>query len=523
MISKPFNSNALKNPCFSMVHRLTTAVWILFLLLLMVYNPSQANPVDQAKKLSAEGLELARKNRIDEAIDKFNHSLEMNPRDGETYVHLANAYLQISNLDAAEVACQQAKLFLPEMAEVYATMSQIFHRRGELEAAKREYEQAIRLDSNVAEYHYDLANVYHSLGQFGAAKKEYLATLDLSPKSPLVYHNLGEIYHLEGKLDQAIEAYQKSLSYSNDDQNTKKRLNEVIQKKQEQIGKEILRNQLAIVHDPDNAQKYRKLALSYYRARQLEEAIKSLQVALYLEPNSEQIRYDLENVLQQKKNALEEVLTDRLERIELEPRNPEYHHDLGLIYFNQDNLTEAEKHFRLALESNSNLSIVWLSLGKLLKKTKERTAARQALQRCIRLDPSSPDTYQHLGLLEKTDDNFDLAIHHLLKAKSILRSNQQIYNLHSSAKFRNQLAVVHFHLGETYHHQKKLKDAMTAYHTAIRLKPDYVLAYLRLADIYRNIGNDGSSLSFYNRFLKLASPRQQLDTEVRRVSEILKQ
>ena len=64
---------------------------------------------------------------------------------------------------------------------------------------------------------------------------------------------------------------------------------------------------------------------------------------------------------------------------------------------------------------------------------------------------------------------------------------------------------------------------MTAYHTAIRLKPDYVLAYLRLADIYRNIGNDGSSLSFYNRFLKLASPRQQLDTEVRRVSEILKQ
>jgi hypothetical protein len=56
----------------------------------------------------------------------------------------------------------------------------------------------------------------------------------------------------------------------------------------------------------------------------------------------------------------------------------------------------------------------------------------------------------------------------------------------------------------------------------IRLKPDYVLAYLRLADIYRHIGNDGSSLSFYNRFLELASPRKQLDTEVRRVNKELK-
>ena len=91
-----------------MANRLTKAVWILFPLLLAIHNFSQANPVDQAKKLNTKGLELARKNRINEAIEKFSHSLEVNPRDGETYVHLANAYLQISNLNAAEVACQQA-------------------------------------------------------------------------------------------------------------------------------------------------------------------------------------------------------------------------------------------------------------------------------------------------------------------------------------------------------------------------------------------------------------------------------
>ena len=271
----------------SSIQRLAPIGWIFSLSLLFICDFGLSSPVDQAKKLCAEGVELARQNRIDEAIDKFNSAVEANPRDGEAYIYLANAYLQVSNLDAAEAACQQAKQFLPQTAESYATMAQIRHRQGALEAAQEQYNQAIRLDSDVAEYHHDLANVYHSLGQFKAAEKEYLATLNLSPDLPSVYHNLGEIYHLEGKLDQAIEAYHRSLSYSSEASSTKKRLNEAVQKKQELISREILQNQLAVVNDPDNAQRYRKLALSYYRARQLEDAIESLQVAVHLEPDSQ--------------------------------------------------------------------------------------------------------------------------------------------------------------------------------------------------------------------------------------------
>ena len=280
----------------SLIQRLAPIVWLFFLSLLFVCDLGLASPAHHAKKLSAEGIELARQNRIDEAIDKFNRAVETNPRDGKTYIYLANAYLQASNLDAAEVACQQAKQFLPQTAESYATMAQIRYRQGALEAAQEQYNQAINLDSDVAEYHHDLANVYHGLGQFKAAEKEYLATLNLSPDLPSVYHNLGEIYHLEGKLDQAIEAYHRSLSYSSEASSTKKRLNEAVQKKQELISRDILQNQLAIVKNPDNAQRYRELALSYYHARQLEDAIESLQVAVHLEPDSQQIRHDQKKI-----------------------------------------------------------------------------------------------------------------------------------------------------------------------------------------------------------------------------------
>ena len=505
-----------------LIQRLAPAVWFFFLSLLSICDLGLANPVDHAKKLSAEGIELARQNRINEAIDKFNRAVETNPRDGETYIYLANAYLQVSNLDAAEVACQQAKQFLlPQTAESYATMAQIRYRQGALEAAQEQYNQAINLDSDVAEYHHDLANVYHGLGQFKAAEKEYLATLNLSPDLPSVYHNLGEIYHLEGKLDQAIEAYQRSLSYSGEAPSTEKRLNEAVQKKQELISREILQNQLAIVKNPDNAQRYRELALSYYRARQLEDALESLQVAAHLEPDSQQIRHDIESLLQQKKDSLEAIRRNRLKRLEDEPQNPDCHYDLGLIYFNQDQSEKAEQHFRIALESAPNAVIIWLNLGRLLKNKGQDTAARQALLKCIEFDPDLPSAYQHLAILEKVSANYDLAVTYLLKAKSILQSYQVEHNSPLPVKSRSDLAFVNFHLGEIYLHQKRVKDATTAYHTAIRLKPDNPLSYLGLAELYQYIGNEGSARNFYHRFLVLARPHQNLSSEIDRAEKTL--
>ncbi|MDP6097852.1 MAG: SAM-dependent methyltransferase, partial [Gammaproteobacteria bacterium] len=53
-----------------------------------------------------------------------------------------------------------------------------------------------------------------------------------------------------------------------------------------------------------------------YRARQLEDALESLQVAVHLEPDSQQIRHDIESLLQQKKDSLEAVRRNRLKRLE---------------------------------------------------------------------------------------------------------------------------------------------------------------------------------------------------------------
>ncbi len=478
-----------------------------FLVCFLFVLPTDAFANDEAKQLSQHGIALAQKGEMQAAIEAFDHAIQLNPQDGHVYLHLANAYLATSNLGAATQACQKAIHLLPEAAEAYATLGQIFHRNGKLESAMVEYQKAIGLNAEIAEYHYDLGNIYHSLGRLKAAEEAYQVALRLKPKLATVYHNLAEIYQPQGKLDEAIEAYQQALKYSPDDEYTKKQLAEVNRKKMQKVAREILHYQTAISLHPTQAQNYKQLALAYYRNRQLEEAIESLRLALYLQPDSEQARFDLESVLQQK----EKSLNTALEKARAQPENHKVQYTIGIIYLSKGDFPTATKHFRQALESDSTSAIVWLKLGEALQSSGEPKEARKAFRQAIRFQPNLSEAHQRLGILEKEIGNLDAAINHLEKATSAV----------TSAKARVASAKTYYHLGEAYHRKKQLTAAMAAYHTAIRLKPDTVSAYLQLGAIYAEMGNQGATLTFYRRFIAIVRPRPEFHQQMRSAEKLL--
>jgi tetratricopeptide (TPR) repeat protein len=270
-----------------------------------------------------------------------------------------------------------------------------------------------------------------------------------------------------------------------------------------------LRYQTAISLQPDDARNYKQLALAYYRSRQLEEAVESLRIAVYLQPDSEQARFDLESVLEQKEKSLNAVLEPYLEKARTQPENPEVHYTLGVVYLSRGEPLQATKHFRAALESAPTSAVLWLKLGEALQRSKQLEEARTAYQQALRFQPDLPAARQQLGILEKERDNLDVAIEYLERTASAEKSAV------ISATARVASAETHYHLGDAYHRKRQLKAAMTAYHTAIRLKPDTALAYLRLAEIYEEMGNRGAAHTFYRRFIALAKPRPELHPQMR--------
>ncbi len=454
--------------------------------------------IEAAAQESQRGILLAQKGEMKAAIEAFERAIQLNPEDGRVYLHLGNAYLETSKLEAAAQACQKAVELLPDFAEAYATLGRVLHRKGELQAAITEYQHAIRLDGEIAAYHYDLGSVYHSLGRLEEAEKEYQATLRLAPKMASVYHNLGEIYQDQGKLDEAIRAYQQSLKLSPEDKYTKARLTQTEQKRKKILEQDILRYQTAISLRPNDPKNYRQLALAYYNNRQLEEAIESLRIALYLQPDSEQARYDLESVLQQKETSLKTVLEGYLAQGGEQSENPDVHYTIGLIYLSKGKLPLAAKHFRQTLKAAPTFASAWQNLGEALQVPGEREAAREAFQQAMRFQPDLLEAHQQLGILEKEMGHLDAAMEQLQRANQIAPDD----------------AKTHYHLGEVYHQKKQFDLAMTEYHTAIRLKPDTVLAYLRLAEVYENKGNRQTALNFYQRFIGMAGPRPELHQQM---------
>ena len=100
---------------------------------------------------------------------------------------------------------------------------------------------------------------------------------------------------------------------------------------------------------------------------------------MYLEPDSQQIRHVYWIPAETKRDSLGAVRRNRLKRLEDEPQKPDFHYDIGLIYFIKISWKKQSSTFVFRLNLPPNAVIVWLNLGRLLKNKGQDTAARQAL------------------------------------------------------------------------------------------------------------------------------------------------
>lgn len=91
--------------------------------------------------------------------------------------------------------------------------------------------------------------------------------------------------------------------------------------------------------------------------------------------------------------------------------------NLGIIYYRDDRLPEAEQAFRTAISINPQRADVYNHLGIVLRETGRFVAARDTYQKALQLDPSYAYAHLNLGIL------YDL---YLLDAGSAL-SHYELY------------------------------------------------------------------------------------------------
>ena len=199
---------------------------------------------------------------------------------------------------------------------------------------------------------------YIEMRQYNNALKDLLEAEKYNPGNPQVHYYLGMSYHGKGMKDKAIEEFKEAISLD-------KNYSEA-------------HNYLGTLYSDsglwDKAIEEYKKALNNYLYDTPSMALYNMAWAYYS-------KKDYKAALDKYQEALN---TDPLTRL-----RPQIEKNVGLIYFDQDNVLEAIRHFRKSVELDSSLFDAQFLLGQCYLKIKDNKNAKKSFQAVINLSPES--------------------------------------------------------------------------------------------------------------------------------------
>ncbi|MGC9524392.1 MAG: tetratricopeptide repeat protein [Limnospira sp.] len=410
------------------------------------------------------------------AIQNYRHVLELNPKDGEIYCKLAEAYIYNEKVEAAISALENALELRPDFASAYWRVGNALQQCGRTELAIWAYTQALDIRPESAIAWANLGSVYYQCRRFEEAIQCYQKSLELQPDWAVVYWMLGNALFQTGKLPEAIARYQE-----------------------------------AIRRQPNRPQFYLKLAEALSKVHRKEEAIANYKKALTLDPENRetllekirelepQIDVDLSDSLsfvEESDERFEERGVDLSEQVfegelrshpetaesetlvpahteqffverpeAVSPPKPELSPAEMLqkqaeLYLSQGNWEGAIAACREALKLRPDLLLAFVTLGNALHFQGKVDAAIRAYSQALKIDPNFAEVYANLATMYLHRGRMEEAIAHYQK----------------SVELKPDLAAVHWNLGRVYQQLGRAEEAIAAWNEALKLKPDLVAA-----------------------------------------------
>lgn len=194
--------------------------------------------------------------------------------------------------------------------------------------------------------------------QFNNAAKELLEAEKYSPDDPRIHYFLGIAYHGKSLRDRAFKEFKKAISLKEDYSEAHNYLGTLYMEIEQwdQAIKEFDRALDNILYDTP-AMPLFNAGLAYYFKKDYKNALIKYQGALQKEPTT--------------------YLRPQIEK------------NIGIIYFDQNNIHEAIEHFEKSVKLNSSLYDAHFLLGECYLKIQDTEKARKTFQAVIKLSPQS--------------------------------------------------------------------------------------------------------------------------------------
>jgi tetratricopeptide (TPR) repeat protein len=482
-----------------------------------------------------QGSILFAQNKPDEALGKFKHAVELDPKRIESYMSLARYYNVIKDAANVEATFKRALSINNSSALAHTEYGKYLIQTNRLDEAEIELQKAVEVEPSNRNSHLVLASFYLLNKRLDKAEEAYKAVADLDKDKPEGQAVLGDFYSSVNRLDDAIRVYQDILTRNPDSKQGRYRLGEILlmrgdtNKANEQID-------VLLKKEPGDRRALLLRARTSARSGQaegLKAAIEDLKEVLKQEPNSKVGLY----FMAQSNFSLGLIDQARVFTSDLERNYPDYlpaklmqvqialatGDSKGTVSLASDLLERLSKTGPDRENSPEMLAEVQakalLSRGVAQAQLGNRAAARQDFTAARDIAPNSTDGYINLAALALAENKPDEAVSLYEKALSIAAtdfnaldgliklyaSRQELDKAHARldqvlSTYPND-ASLHYLKAQIYGYERNQQEAESELRKTLELDSNYLNAYSALGALFINTKQEDRAIAEYQKIV----------------------
>lgn len=392
----------------------------------------QTNLVREAASLLAQNL-----------VQKF-------PLEPQAHILQGNTFRQLGQSNQALACWQRALTLAPQRSDVFTYMAVLAEEKGQLNEALGYWQKVIALEPTRAGVRDSLAHTLMGLNRYQEAKQTLEEELALSPRSPRTHYILGKIHLQQKQYPDAVPYYERALALdpnypqacyelgtalirSGRRREAKpylQRFKAQARKRKENdlygftaqtdllkakrmlsdlatdaaalyqsvgrsgIGLDLLRQ--AVILDPNNVEKRKRLAARYRAAGHFSEALMQCERIALIEPNDPTCHMLIGSLsLQLKRYDRAKSAFSRM--IDLAPRQAYGYRELARLSLKTNkNMQQAVTWARRAVSLEASANHYYI-LSLVCHRNGDIESAREAIQQALRLEPGN-QTYRKTQL-----------------------------------------------------------------------------------------------------------------------------
>lgn len=453
----------------------------------------QIYPEYKYNYLNLANVEYYRKN-YQSAIDNYNTFLSAYPEHQEASENLANVYYAFNQPDKACDIFSSIYKKYPSAFKDYSNYGMALFDTKQYQAAAEILEKAIEDDSENEALIARLALSYQNISENDKALQAFEKVFMLNPKLAGLKFDYANLLGNMGKNEEAIEQYKEYLASFPDDADAYRNLGLVYKK--------LNNNDLALFNfeksyskDSSNNDTKKELALCYHLKSDYQNALKYYDLALKAEPENVELLANKALTLHAMNNYMAAIEIYK-ELLEKQP-NDRIKQNLtaasiayGYNLYDKQDYGQAILYFEDAIELNDKEASAYFGYAMANEKMGCTEIALTNYEKALYLSPANREYNAALARLRESQK--------VISKCNVDDVNSKVQTVEKPLSYEDLIKK-----GDEAYKQQKYNDAIDNYTKAVVFVPDDKVTMLKIANLYRLLGNNAKAIGFYDKLLVL--------------------